>query len=146
MYVIILLVGLPLIFIFGWVVVSMLTIPIRLVLNGGNAQPCSTQIYSTKIYHHWINTKLYQTSISPTMGTIVSKYVISKQFGGNIDINSPFIIEPVEPDLVSVGKNTFFANNVKLRNTRFHTGGEVKFGRVTIGNNTMVLDRSVIEP
>ena len=146
MYVIILLVGLPLINIFGQVVVSMLTIPIRLVLHGGKAQPFSTQIYSTKIYRHWISTKLYQTSISPTMGTIVSKYVISKLCGGNIDINSPFTIELEELDLISIGKNIFFDNNVKLRNTRFHTGGEFKFGVVNIGNNTMVLDRSVIEP
>ena len=106
-YVIILWVVLSLINIYGQVVVSMLTILTRLVLNGGKAQPCSTKIYSTIFYCHWVSTKLYQTSISPTMGTIVSKYVISKKFGGNIDINSPFTIEPEEPDLTSIGGNIF---------------------------------------
>ena len=75
-YVIILWVVLSLINIYGQVVVSMLTILTRLVLNGGKAQPCSTKIYSTIFYCHWVSTKLYQTSISPTMGTILSKYVV----------------------------------------------------------------------
>ena len=71
--------------------------------------------------------------------------MILNLFGGNFDISSPFTIEPEEPDLTSIGGGAFFTNGVKLLNTSFHTGGKAKFGRFTIGDNTVVLDSYVLE-
>ena len=63
-----------------------------------------------------------------------------------IDVRSSFIPPLDEPDLTSVGECVFGANGVLLRNTMFYPGGIVRYGRVDISNQVMILDRAVVSP
>jgi non-ribosomal peptide synthetase-like protein len=128
----------------GQMLVGILMLVLRLLLNGGRAKPRCTKVYSKPFLRQWLASKLYQSSVNITEGTIVSRCT-SRLLGADLDIHCSFTPQPEEPNLTRTGKNVFCANGVKLRNSCFYPGGVVRFGRVEIGDSSMVLDRSVVE-
>lgn len=131
----------PLIRVVGQTLMAFLIIPIRFALNGGRAQPCSTEVYSTVFCRRWTASKLYKARCGAKIGSILSKYLSAKLFGARLDVQASFLLEPEEPDLTSSGRNLFCGGGCKMRNVSFEPGGNVAFNKIQIGNNTMILDR-----
>ena len=135
----------PVLEIFVTCFVSLCIIPFRVLFSKGSTNSCQTRLYSSSFVHKVGCSKLYHSCIASVKGSIFSQ-CFGILFGVKLDLYSSFLIEPTEPDLTVIGKNAFCANGVKLKNMEFFPGGRVNFGEINIGDNCMILDRTVIEP
>uniref|UniRef100_A0A7S1ZVC4 AMP-dependent synthetase/ligase domain-containing protein n=1 Tax=Trieres chinensis TaxID=1514140 RepID=A0A7S1ZVC4_TRICV len=119
---------------------------IRQILNSGQAQPGWSKLYSKSFLKQRLASQVYQSTIASLGDSILSRLASNFIFGTNIDVNDIFTTFPEEPNLTFIGKNVFCANGVKLRNCSFYPGGWVHYGTVEIGDESIILDRSVVGP
>jgi len=145
--ILILLLGYPVIDVFGQILVASCARLMRELLGGGQTDKSGwSKLYSISFLRRQLASKLYHNSVHYSEGTILSRVISKLIFGADIDVHCSFTPQLTEPDLTSTGKNVFAANGVQLRNSSFHPGGLVHFGRISIGHKAMILDRSVIDP
>ena len=118
---------------------------VRNLLLGEQIETGWTKLYSTSFLRCILASKLYESSFL-TGWNVVSRFTSRFIHGAKYDVRCNFTPQPEEPLLTSFGRNVFAANGVKMRNKSFHPGGVVRFGRVDVGDATMILDRSLVAP
>jgi non-ribosomal peptide synthetase-like protein len=123
--------------------VAVIALLFRRVICCGRMEPSEVLLYSTGFYRCWAAAMAYQDVVSRVENTIVSR-VATKIMGGDVDLHSLYTSEPTDPELCVLGRNIFVANGVKLRNMDFSPSGIVRFGRVVIRDDCMLMDRAVI--
>jgi len=130
----------------GLVIIAFCMRLVRYGLIGKRAKPGWERVYSKSFLRRNLATSLYHSSIKALDGTVLLYMVNRLVFGTDIDVKSSFTPQPEEPDLTKIGRCTFGANGVRVRNTLFYTGGIVRYGKVTICDFSMILDRAVVSP
>ena len=134
----------PVLMSIGQVIVAVCVRPLRYLLIGKRAEPGWEIVHSKSFLRRNVATSLYHSSTSD--GTVLSRLITRFAFGAEIDVKNHFSPQPEEPDLTRIGRCTFGANGVRVRNMSFHRGGVVQYGKVSIGDHSMILDRAVISP
>jgi acetyltransferase-like isoleucine patch superfamily enzyme len=124
-------------------IVAVIALVFRRIICCGRMTPTEIMLYSAGFYRCWAAAMAYQDVVSRVENTIVSR-LATKIMGGDVDLHSLYTSEPTDPELCTMGKNIFVANGVKLRNMDFSPSGIVRFGRVEINDDCMLMDRAVV--
>jgi non-ribosomal peptide synthetase component F/acetyltransferase-like isoleucine patch superfamily enzyme len=125
------------------IAVAIIAFLYRRVLCWGRMSPRETIIFSSAFYRYWAAAMAYKDLVSKIENTIVSR-LVTMILGGDVDLHSLYTAEPSDPELCVMGRNVFVANGVQLRNLDFDPSGKVRFGRVVIRDDCMLMDRAVI--
>ncbi|KAG7342362.1 McnC domain containing protein [Nitzschia inconspicua] len=125
------------------IIAAIIALLFRKIVCCGRMSPSEVILYSTGFYRYWAAAMAYHDVVSRVENTVISR-VATKIMGGDVDLRSLYTSEPTDPELCVMGKNIFVANGVKLRNVDFSPSGIVRFGRIVIRDDCMLMDRAII--